>query len=189
MCKFAIIINLSAAKMLYYIIYQGRQYGPMEKSALRRYGLNANSQVWHEGLPSWVSASQVPDLAGMFPPPLPGEEPSAVDYTANRHTPSTPEVPAGYRHVNWLALSIIVTVVGFFTTCVVGGIVGIIAIVNANKANSMHEMGQYVEAQKASSTAKSCVIIGWVIAALAFFAMGCTHVIDELYNSTHLYGI
>lgn len=175
--------------MLYHIIYQGQQYGPMEKSALRRYGLNANSQVWHEGLPSWVSASQVPDLAGMFPPPLPGEGPSAVAPRGNNEKAPQPETPAGYRHVNWLVVSIIVTAVGFFTTCVVGGIVGIIAIVNANKANSMHEMGQYVEAQKASSTAKSCVIIGWVIAALAFFAMGCTHVIDELYNSTHLYGI
>lgn len=175
--------------MLYHIIYQGQQYGPMEKSALRRYGLNANSQVWHEGLPSWVFASQVPDLAGMFPPPLPGEGPSAVDYTANRHTPSTPEVPAGYRHVNWLALSIIVTVVGFFTTCVVGGIVGIIAIVNANKANSLHESGQYAEAQKASTTAKSCVIIGWVIAAMSFMAIGCTQVFDGLYDVAYSYGI
>ena len=117
------------------------------------------------------------------------EGPSAVDYTANRHTPSTPEVPAGYRHVNWLALSIIVTVVGFFTTCVVGGIVGIIAIVNANKANSLHESGQYAEAQKASTTAKSCVIIGWVIAAMSFMAIGCTQVFDELYNVAYSYGI
>lgn len=175
--------------MLYHIIYQGQQYGPMDKSALHRYGLNANSRVWHEGLPSWVFASQVPDLAGMFPPPLPGQEPPTIENAANQAATPQAEVPVGYRHVNWLVLSIIVTVVGFFTTCVVGGIVGIIAIVNANKANSMHEMGQYVEAQRASSTAKSCVIIGWVIAALSFMAIGCTHIIDELYDSAYVFGI
>ena len=171
--------------MLYHIIYQGQQYGPMDKSALLRYGLNANSQVWHEGLTSWVLASQVPNLAGMFPPPLPGEKPQPIATPGNPERATQPEAPAGYRHVNWLVVSIIVTVVGILTTCVVGGIVGIIAIVNANKANSMHEMGQYVEAQKASATAKSCVIIGFVIAALAFMVMGCTQVIDELYNSAY----
>ena len=175
--------------MLYHIIYQGQQYGPMDKSALHRYGLNANSRVWHEGLPSWVFASLVPDLAGMFPPPLPGQEPPTIENTANQAATPQAEAPVGYRHVNWLAVSIIVTAVGFITTCVVGGIVGIIAIVNANKANSMHEMGQYVEAQKASATAKSCVIIGFVIAALAFMAIGCTQVIDELYHMDYVYGI
>lgn len=38
--------------MLYYIIYNNTQQGPMNKEELVKYGLNYNSDVWAEGLPS-----------------------------------------------------------------------------------------------------------------------------------------
>ena len=48
--------------MLYYIIYNNTQQGPMNKEELVKYGLNYNSDVWAEGLPSWVKASEIAEL-------------------------------------------------------------------------------------------------------------------------------
>ena len=48
--------------MLYYIIYNNTQQGPMNKEELVKYGLNYNSDVWTEGLPSWVKASEIAEL-------------------------------------------------------------------------------------------------------------------------------
>lgn len=156
--------------MQYYIIYNGRQYGPMEKTALRQYGLNADSKVWHAGLADWVSASHVEDLKGMFPPRLPGMTPSQPagepigngrQYAGDMHDV--------YRHSNWLPWSIVATVLGFLLGCM-GGILGIVAIVNSNKANSCYDCGMYREAQSANSVAKTCVIIALVLAALGLLS-------------------
>lgn len=46
----------------YYILYNGQQIGPIDKSQLFNYGLNPNSQVWTEGMPQWASAFTVPEL-------------------------------------------------------------------------------------------------------------------------------
>lgn len=48
--------------MRYYIIYNEQQQGPMEKEQLVNFGLNYNSLVWTEGLPSWTKASAVEEL-------------------------------------------------------------------------------------------------------------------------------
>ena len=46
----------------WYILYNGQQVGPMEEEQLLAYGLNANSQVWTEGMPQWAAAYTLPDL-------------------------------------------------------------------------------------------------------------------------------
>ena len=46
----------------WYILYNGQQVGPMEQNQLLAYGLNANSQVWTEGMPQWAAAYTLPDL-------------------------------------------------------------------------------------------------------------------------------
>lgn len=48
--------------MRYYIIYNGQQYGPLEKEQLRNYNLNYDSDVWAEGMPAWAKASDVMEL-------------------------------------------------------------------------------------------------------------------------------
>lgn len=63
----------------YYIIYQGRQVGPMSIDQLSYYGLNYNSMVWVQGMPAWVQAGNLPELAEYLrrngcttpPPPMP----------------------------------------------------------------------------------------------------------------------
>ena len=46
----------------WYILYQGKQVGPMSADQLKSYGLRPNSMVWHEGLPEWKEALNYPEL-------------------------------------------------------------------------------------------------------------------------------
>lgn len=46
----------------WYIIYNGQQIGPMDKTQLRHYGLNPNSQVWCEGMSEWAPVYTIPEL-------------------------------------------------------------------------------------------------------------------------------
>lgn len=52
--------------MKYYIAENGQQAGPFEPQELLLHGLTVNSLVWCEGMPSWTSASQVPELMALL---------------------------------------------------------------------------------------------------------------------------
>lgn len=65
--------------MLYFIIYNNAQHGPMPKEELVKYGLNYNSDVWAENLPTWVKASEVAELKG-FIDSLNASQNAADDY-------------------------------------------------------------------------------------------------------------
>ena len=52
--------------MKYYIAENGQQAGPFEPSELLMHGLTVNSLVWCEGMASWTSASQVPELMALL---------------------------------------------------------------------------------------------------------------------------
>lgn len=49
--------------MKYYIAENGQPVGPFEIHELLQRGLNMNSQLWNEGMPSWLTASQIPEVA------------------------------------------------------------------------------------------------------------------------------
>lgn len=74
----------------------------------------------------------------------------------------------GYRQnmrTNWLPWAIVATVLGFFTSCI-GAIFGIIAIVQANKANTLYAQRFDREGDAANSNAKIMTIIGLIFAGL-----------------------
>lgn len=52
--------------MKYYIAENGQPAGPFEPNELLMHGLTVNSLVWTEGMPNWVSASQVPELMAVL---------------------------------------------------------------------------------------------------------------------------
>lgn len=52
--------------MKYFIAENGQQAGPFEPNELLLHGLTVNSLVWCEGMPNWVSASQVPELMALL---------------------------------------------------------------------------------------------------------------------------
>lgn len=74
----------------------------------------------------------------------------------------------GYRprmRTNWLPWAIVATIVGFFASCI-GAIFGIIAIVQANKANTLYAQGFDREGDAANSNAKIMTIIGLIFAGI-----------------------
>lgn len=90
----------------YYIIYNGKQVGPMSVQDLLSYGLNPHSQIWCQGMPQWAEAYTVPEVMGAInasrggfsdpeavtPPP-----PEPVNVSAPRsHSGSGPSAP--YNH-------------------------------------------------------------------------------------------
>ncbi len=82
-------------------------------------------------------------------------------------------------HTNWLPWSIVVLVVGFCTSCI-GGIFGIIALIQAGKANDAYARGDSFAGDQANSSARTLVIIGGVLAALGI--MGNAFFLSKLPN-------
>ncbi len=89
----------------YYIIYNGRQVGPMPVRDLLSYGLNPHSQVWCEGMPQWAEAYTIPELMGLinasaggqqFPgtPPPPDPINISGNCSGNPHRQNNPGHPS-----------------------------------------------------------------------------------------------
>jgi hypothetical protein len=75
---------------IYYYTFDGaQQVGPVSKQELQQAGVNAQTQVWADGMPAWVVAGQVPALADLFPvgSPPPMQSPPA---------PQVPQAPQQY---------------------------------------------------------------------------------------------
>ena len=87
--------------MKYYIAENGQAVGPFEPNELLARGLTVNSLVWGEGMPSWTSASQVPELMAILSggtASVPGVDVSMpqvppVGDAQVQQTPQIPQVP------------------------------------------------------------------------------------------------
>ena len=89
-------------------------------------------------------------------------------HNSNRYYERYDRYHNGYRpemRTNWLPWAIVATIVGFFASCI-GVIFGIIAIVQANKANTLYAQGFDREGDAANSNAKIMTIIGLIFAAI-----------------------
>lgn len=71
----------------------------------------------------------------------------------------------GQQHQNWMPWAIIVTIL--CSCSCLGLVLGIIAIVNANKANNFFKTGMVAEGEAANKTAKTMVIIDLVLLAIS----------------------
>ncbi len=90
--------------MKYFIAENGQQVGPLELDELTAHGLTVNSLVWHEGLPQWERAANIPELHTLLginpqpptPPPF-GEtilpEPQPISPKTELGTYYTPQQP------------------------------------------------------------------------------------------------
>ena len=81
--------------MKYYIAENGQQAGPFEPNELLAHGLTVNSLVWCEGMPTWVSASQVPELMALLngQPYTPGGFDTQLPQTPPMGDVQLPQVP------------------------------------------------------------------------------------------------
>ena len=62
----------------WHIAENGQSVGPFTPAQLAQAAaagrVGPDTPVWSPGMPSWAAASQVPQLAGLFPPPPPGQD-------------------------------------------------------------------------------------------------------------------
>lgn len=175
--------------MKYYLAVGTTPEGPYTPAELLNHGLKLDSLVWAEGMPEWIQAGKIPELAelvfakdsGSCPPPLaqPVSDMAARPVTAptpEYRAPQPPQPGPSTPYSNgpcpktWLVESVLVTVL----CCLPFGIVG---IVNASRVQSLWAQGFYDQALKASKTAGT-----WV--AVAFFtglALGVFYLLSFLW--------
>lgn len=154
----------------YYIIESGERRGPYTFDALRGLGINKDTLVWRQGLVDWVKASELQELAPLLVPDMPGSQNNydqqTYGYSGYAKPGFNPQFGPYKQRTNWLPWAIAGTVVGFLFSCI-GVIFGIIAIVQANKANEAFAIGNEIGGEQANNTAKTMTII-----ALAFGGVG-----------------
>ncbi len=96
-----------------------------------------------------------------------GQEPNYAQNPQYGQQPNYGQNPNNFQPVrqNWQTWAIIATVVGFFFSCV-GGIFGVIAIFQSNKANNYYRAGYDQMGDQANNNAKIMTIIGLVLGGL-----------------------
>ena len=67
----------------YMLAINGQQYGPYNMQQMQQMAqsgqINGQTLVWAQGMPQWVAAASVPELAQLFmgtPPPMPPTPPA-----------------------------------------------------------------------------------------------------------------
>lgn len=137
----------------YYIDSNGQQKGPVEISTIKLSEIRIlpETLVWHENIPNWTQAKNVPELYTIIQQPAYSVPPS-FPQTPVTPTPSpnlgSPYAPSGnQRPQSWLWL-------GICTTLLCCLPFGIVSIVYASKVDSAWNIGNYQGAIDNSNKAK-----------------------------------
>lgn len=157
----------------YFMMKNGMRVGPMSAEELVNNGMTSETPVWRMGMADWQPAFTQPELVEAL-----RQRARATVWAPNSHQPGYGEhnayqrpadpyspPPAPAQHVNWLPWAIAGLIVGFLFSCI-GLIFGIIAVINANKANNAYALGNEMEGDTANSTAKVMTIIALVIGGI-----------------------
>lgn len=84
------------------------------------------------------------------------------------NAPNAPVGEARHPVPNYMAWSIVVTIVSLCVCCIVGTIPGIVAIVFSSKVNGALDRGDYAGAQQASKNAK---LWAWIATGLCILGL------------------
>lgn len=135
----------------FYIDSEGNQKGPLTLDELRVENIRKETLVWAQGMPEWKRASELENLKPLF------ELPRSTPYNQHQTTPpdhqqaASGEVPILPK--TWMVESILVTLLPFLLCGNVLSLIGIAAIINASKVESLFNSGLYDQAIKASNEA------------------------------------
>lgn len=176
----------------YYIVVNDNRVGPLSFDQLRLQPLQPSTLVWTAGMADWARADSLPELEQLLMPPGLNDE-SAFGSYAQPEEPVKPWQNAGsgaygdpnsnpFQKIgeklgppdgrgklqvdtNWKTLAIVATVAGFLFSCI-GGIIGIFAILEANKAENAANAGYDLQALSNWSNCKTLTIISFVVSGL-----------------------
>lgn len=159
----------------YYYIDEitGQQCGPFSMQELQSKGIRREMLVWRSGMPDWVRADSVVELAFLFNPgtPVPQQQtpgPQNREYQQNKQSGYNRQ--SGYNDYqnqrrwdgilpmpkNWLIESILFSIFCCSPVSVVG-------IFYASKVESLYYAKDYDGAMRASNNAKN-----WTLAGILF---------------------
>lgn len=173
------------ANIEYWIAVDRQKIGPMTLEQLRMRRVDPQTLVWREGLPTWVRADSLPEIASLF-------RAQSIEECSAPVTPVTPQEPIAPAEVDssigprpYIASvadaeacrrsrrgncesdevpQMPPTYVGWsiaalLLCCMIPAIV---ALVNALRVSSLYNSGQFEEARKASGRAELWLIISIV---------------------------
>ena len=157
----------------FYIDSEGKQRGPLTIEELRNEPIRKENMVWTQGMADWKRANDVVEMLPLFeissttetqfgvPPNHPAQQ-----ATINHDVPAMPK--------SWMVESILVTILPFVLCGNVFALLGIAAIVNASKVESLYHQGLFSQANEASSNAARWTkITFWIaIAAIVLAIVG-----------------
>lgn len=114
----------------YFLNDGAAQHGPFDLAELRTKSISRTTPIWHEGLPNWIPAENIPELNSLFtaaaPPPFTGGGPSLQSRESPQVNYSTPP-PAKKKSYTGLIISLAAVVL----------FVAIAAVVLVNNPNAV----------------------------------------------------
>ena len=164
-------------KAYFYIDSNNVQKGPVAGERLTEFGVTAETPVWCDGMSDWMPAETVNELKPLFQQPpwqqfgqqqyagsqsyqqQPNYGSYQQPYNQSRQYGYNPQQPVPEKPDNWLAWSILCTIL----CCLPFGVVG---IVYAAQVDSLWNQGRFAEAIKAAKKAKTFTLIGVISAAI-----------------------
>lgn len=134
----------------FYIDSEGKQKGPLTLDELRVEHIRKENLVWTQGMPDWKRAYEIEELRPLFD--------TSASSTHNQHntTPPPQQAPPSDMPMmpkTWMVESVLVTVLPFVLCGNVLSLIGIAAIVNASKVESLFNSGLFDKAKEASDNA------------------------------------
>ena len=173
--------------MDYYIIVDNKTAGPYALTDFSEINLSAMTLVWNNSLPSWTTASDLPELQQYIIPPVPKVTPYNYPYNVQAvRMDSRITKSHGKEPYSWMIESIMVTMfLGvpalFIFPLAISLIFGILAIVNGNFVSTMFRLGHVAIAEEYSRQARNymlaslisgiIIVIIAVILLLAFMGL------------------
>ena len=138
----------------FYIDSEGKQKGTFTLEELRNEHIGKETQVWTQGMPEWQRAFDVVELQPLFELQAYGNqyvEQTTLNQTTYQQTAAEnlPVMPK-----SWMVESILVTILPFLLCGNVFALLGIIAIINASKVESLYRSGLYAQSKEASYNAR-----------------------------------
>ncbi len=140
--------------MDYWIATDNRKIGPLPLSEVLNHPVTPRTLVWRDGLPTWVPAGSIPELAEAFgwdrKPPVPS--PVASQPLTDSEIPPMPPT-----YLGWCIAAII-------CCCMIPAIV---ALIYSVRVSSLYNSGDFKGAQKASDRTELWLIIAITLGLLS----------------------
>lgn len=171
-------------KQYFYIDKEGKQRGTFTAEELNNENLKKDTLVWTQGMDEWMKANDIPELQFIFESHYNNYEFQSPpqDYSL-KESPIMPKT--------WMIESILVTILPFLLCGNILSLIGIIAIINASKVETLYRQKLFLDAETASSKAGKwtkitlwiaigAIIIGLISIGVAIFFFGS---ISEISNA------